>query len=106
VTAAAQAWLDDPASNQGAVLKIESYIGWGWYELASAEHENASWRPELLLVYEHFPNTATPTGTTSPEATSTRTGTVSPTVSATGTPTGPAVTPYRIRLPIVIKPGA
>ncbi len=105
VTAAAQAWLDDPASNQGAVLKIETYTGWGWYELASAEHENASWHPELLLVYEHFPATATPTGTASPAATQTPTGTVSPTLSATGTSTGPAGTPYRVHLPIVIKPG-
>jgi len=95
VTAPAQSWLDNPVNNQGVVLKSGNYPGYGWYEFASSEYENASLRPELVVVYEYFPPTATPTATVTP----TYTPTCSPTPTTpiwTETPTGtstPSLTP-------------
>jgi pimeloyl-ACP methyl ester carboxylesterase len=106
VTTASQGWLDDPESNQGVIVKCDSYLGWGWYELASAEHENASWHPELVVVYEHLTPTPTPTTTASPTRTPawTLTPTASPTLGETPT-APPTLTGYRVHLPVVLKPG-
>jgi pimeloyl-ACP methyl ester carboxylesterase len=98
VTSAAQQWLDNPDTNQGVVLKSGSYIGWGWYEFASAEDEDASRRPEMIVVYEYTPPTPTPTATSpfTPTATRTATGTLS---------ASPTLNGYAVYLPVVLKPG-
>jgi len=106
VTAATQQWLENPTTNEGVVLKSGSYIGWGWYEFSSAEHDDPGQRPELIVVYEYTPPTPTPTAT-SPV---TPTGTRPPGPSITPTPTGtlaasPTVDGYAVYLPVVIKPG-
>jgi pimeloyl-ACP methyl ester carboxylesterase len=104
VTSVAQQWLDNPATNQGVVLKSGSYIGWGWYEFASVDHEDPSRHPELLVVYEYTPPTPTPT------ATSTITPTLTRSATSTITPTGtlsasPTLNGYMVYLPVVIKSG-
>ncbi|HUT14786.1 MAG TPA: DNRLRE domain-containing protein [Anaerolineae bacterium] len=134
VTAAAQDWLDDPASNQGIILKCGAHYGGGYYSFASSEHEDPALRPELFVVYEYTASTATPTVTGTPTGTPTRTptptptstptttpiNTVTPTVTqtptashvmtATGTPTATAtpsgtVSYYRVYLPLLVRPG-
>jgi pimeloyl-ACP methyl ester carboxylesterase len=104
VTTAAQQWLDVPETNQGVVFKSGSYVGWGWYEFASAEHDDPNRRPEMIVVYEQ----ATPTPTATLPVTPTATG--SPTLGVTLTPTGtvsasPTLNGYVVFLPVVIKPG-
>jgi len=120
VTAVVQGWLLNPAGNRGIILKSSNYAGSGWYDLASNEHENTSWRPELVVVYEYFPPTPTATATSTststptPTASETPTSTPSPTSMLTVTPTTNltptltgTVTPlaYWVYLPITIKPG-
>ncbi|NLS76923.1 MAG: DNRLRE domain-containing protein, partial [Chloroflexi bacterium] len=51
VTALAQAWLANPAANQGVVLRGSGDVATE-FAFASAEHWNPSWRPKLTLSYQ------------------------------------------------------
>jgi hypothetical protein len=119
VTGLAQDWLDDPAGNQGLILKWagNDYHGQGLYELASSDHETPSWRPQVLIYYEYVPPTPTPTASATPTITPsatlilTATPTKTVTQAATATPTvtwTPTLAPLNhwIYLPVMGSPGA
>ncbi|MGQ9585540.1 MAG: DNRLRE domain-containing protein, partial [Anaerolineae bacterium] len=99
---AAQAWLDDPAANQGVLLRLTSN-GSVQYDFASSQYANVALRPRLVLTYA-LPSDApipTPTPTSLPTATSTATPTPTgspPTPTPTLTPT-PSPTPTATGLP-------
>jgi len=103
ITALAQAWAADPASNHGLLLRGVSSAAVG-YHFASASAYNVSDRPRLVIDYA-----LRPAATRTPTATATRPPTTSPTVSPTGTrtrtptPTGsPTITPTPTPTPRVL----
>jgi dienelactone hydrolase len=71
VTTAVQAWLDDPASNQGLLLNGEFLAGGVKYRYASSNYPSPSLRPKLVVGYEGAPPLATPTPTSTPTRTPT-----------------------------------
>jgi len=85
-----QAWHDNPETNKGVILVVDSG-GAVQYNLASADHGRQSWRPRLCITFVRgTPEpTATPTSELSPTPTATHTAGPSPTPTATasGTPT-------------------
>jgi hypothetical protein len=88
VTAAAQQWVMDPASNQGVL--IHSADGAVTYGFFSSDWVLPEQHPILTIDYTIPPPTATPTNT--PTATPPWTATFTPTPTQTGTPT-PTITP-------------
>jgi len=85
-----QAWHDNPETNKGVILVVDSG-GAVQYNLASADHGRQAWRPRLCITFVRgTPEpTATPTSELSPTPTATHTAGPSPTPTATasGTPT-------------------
>jgi hypothetical protein len=99
VTTAAQAWVDSPGVNHGVVMDCEGYYSSASYELASSEHPNEDWRPQLVIVCEY--STVTPVATATQTPTSLPTVTPSPSVWAS-----PSETPgsgEAVYLPMVVK---
>ena len=95
VTTLVQAWVNDPGSNHGLVLRGQSEVSQE-YAFMSREHFDARYRPLLWVAYSP-PTGDTPTPTATPEFTPTPTATgdvASPTPSITPTP-GPTSTPMR-----------
>lgn len=83
VTAAAQQWVSNPASNQGVlILAQDMAVTYGFY---ASEWALVDQRPELVVEYHLPPPTPTPTWT--PTATPTATATATPTTTPTFTPT-------------------
>ncbi|MBC7257980.1 MAG: DNRLRE domain-containing protein [Chloroflexi bacterium] len=81
VTDMVQAWVLDPSSNQGLVLKSTCTMAeLVQYSLAGSDYENSSLRPKLIVQYtlEGTPPTRTPTP--APTATPTPTPSTPPTV--------------------------
>ncbi len=102
VTAMVQAWVSDPPSNYGVIVKSfgPSVVG---YDLASSRYSDPLARPKLVVVYlpystptptatptPTFTATSTPTPTSTPTATPTLTPTSAPTATATSSPLPPA----------------
>lgn len=72
VTSAVQAWVNDPGSNHGLLIKGATVGGQrGGFVFASSENPNTSYRPYLHVIYEGAPPVHTPTPTHTPTRTPT-----------------------------------
>ena len=81
VTDIVQAWVLDPANNQGLVLKSTCTMAeLVQYSLAGADYENGSLRPKLVVQYTLDGQPPTRTPTPAPTATPTPTPSTPPTV--------------------------
>jgi hypothetical protein len=94
VTSMVQDWVNDPASNNGVLVKGVSTGAPAEYMFLSRESGMSEWRPILRIQYEASTSTATPTPTPTSSRTPTPTKTPTPTPTATGSRT-PVVTPTR-----------
>ncbi|MGQ9567272.1 MAG: DNRLRE domain-containing protein [Anaerolineae bacterium] len=85
---AVQAWLDNPSSNYGLLLRLTSN-GSVQYDFASSQYEDPTLRPRLRVTY------ALPAGAPVPTTTPTATPTASaaPTVTPTASAVPPTATP-------------
>jgi hypothetical protein len=96
VTPAVQRWVQEPASNEGLLIRqVNTEVG-GEYDIRESEYPGLDVRPYLtiryVLVTPTPTNTATPSPTYTPEVTQTPTPTSSPTPSH-----------YRLYVPEVLK---
>jgi hypothetical protein len=68
VTAAAQMWVSDPASNKGLILRQTNTAIGGEYDIRQSEFPGLNMRPVLVVTYTLGPPTptATPTGAWTP----------------------------------------
>mgnify|MGYP001106446084 CR=1 FL=1 len=85
VTAAVQAWVEEPAANHGLLLLPTA--GARHLFFASSENSALSRRPRLTVRFALQPRPATPTPTPTSTPTATPTATTTPTPTATATPT-------------------
>lgn len=84
ITQAVQEWADNPAQNQGFLLRGSS-SGGVESSFISSDWQNAALRPKVEVAYVIRPPTATPTATRTP--TPTFTPTLTPTWTPSATPT-------------------
>lgn len=97
VTRLVQAWVSNPSSNMGMILKSFTTVG-VQYHFASSEYGNIGLRPKLTIQYSLSPEpAATPTPTATPTATSTP---VPPTPTPTETVPPPTDTPTATSTPM------
>jgi len=97
ITAMAQHWVANPATNHGLIIKGSGSTS-VQYEIASSEHPAVAIRPWIEVV--HSQSSPTPTLTSTRTATPTRTPTPTTASSATPTPTPTiTLTPTRTPLP-------
>lgn len=120
VTALAQQWVDDPASNNGVLLRGASSLSTATFYFASANHGTAAVRPRMVIAWISGSGTEptaipspTPTATQPPTAVPTATAlpTASPTATRTSTPAStstpvPTATPTRTVPPATATPTA
>jgi hypothetical protein len=77
LTALVQDWTDGSLANNGVLLRGASSLSTSMFYFASAQNDNLSLRPKLVITYR-VPNTPTPTQTARPTHTPTPTSTPMP----------------------------
>jgi hypothetical protein len=104
LTPLVQDWMDGSLANSGVLLRGASSQSTSMFYFASAQHNNMSLRPKLVITYR-LQNTPTPTRTATPTQTSTSTPmpTATPTHAPTNTPTP---SPTQVVITITLQQGS
>jgi len=66
VTSAVQTWVQNPAANQGVMLRQTNVAIGGEYDVRQSEYPGLEMRPVLVVTYSLATPTATPSGSSTP----------------------------------------